>query len=135
MLALPADSRTPGNGLFHHRCRIDKDFNATVPAFARPATQPLETFFEDVVIILSSGIDADIASIRRQGGEVSGTIIHADHDNGFDIIHQGGGVGASFRRIGHPAHVAVQAFRNIMIKRALFFRHRHSGGEPDHVEA
>jgi hypothetical protein len=59
VFALPSKATLSGEGLFHNRGGIDKYFNLAACAGDQPARQFFQACLDDIVIVISPGIDRD----------------------------------------------------------------------------
>ena len=63
MLALPPQTSSLPQRFFRNRGRIHKDFHLPTALLNQPAGQAFQPFFDNIVIVFSLSIDADIADI------------------------------------------------------------------------
>ena len=119
MLALPADARGCGEGLFHQRGSIDKDFHVGIDLISDTTRELFEAAFEDVVVILAACIDGQCRVVRpSQSVEwvCLGGVVRCDHDDGAGIRPQRLRVAAALMMCCHPIHVAMAVKRNEVVE-------------------
>lgn len=83
-----------------------------MPLADEPSCQQLETAFDEIMVIAIAGINGDIGGgfLGKQRQRIlGGSIVHAEHDDAFDVWPKLFWVGAARLRFRHPLHVAGRA--------------------------
>ena len=110
VLALPADTRPLGDRLFQYRGGIDEDLDLAAAFSDQPLSQLLQASFDQVMIIAMPRIHRDATSIWvAQGAQrvFVGAVVHAEHDDAFDVRPKRLRAHAAIKRALQPNHIAM----------------------------
>ncbi len=138
MLALPAEAGGLGQGLLHHRRRVDEDLHAGSRAGGEETGGFLQLALDHVVIVAVAGIDRDGGAVPRAEGRQRvgfGPVIESEEHDAAHLGPQDPRVGAPRRRVRHPGHGAVMALRQPGLEAFGGERRGVRGRHADDVEA
>ena len=138
MLALPTDTRSTGERLFHHRRGVDEDLHIAAGLRCQPARQGLEPRLDDVVIVIAVGVDrhrATVALFEDRERIVGGGVIQSQHDDRAHRRPQRARIAAPVGGARHPIHVAMGALGKKALQPLRRLRDRIGPRDADHVKA
>ena len=138
MFALPPQAALSGERLFHNRSRIDEYLNLAAGVGDQPASQFFQARLDDIVIVISLGIDLDrSAGAHLQDGKriIVWSVIHSEHDDGACLSPHGLRGSAALGSRCQPRHIAVRTIGEEAFEPRFQFGHGVGFGNAERIES
>ena len=119
MFALPADAGLCGQRFFHHRRRIDEDFDIAAGSGGKAPGDAFQPALDQIMVIAILGIDGycGLVPVAQNFERIAvGTIVHPEHQDRLHLRPKHPRITAPLSGLRQPVHGGMVACCNIGVK-------------------